>query len=134
MSHYYFPRTSHGSLRGTGKYVWCKALGRVPHHLKRGRRERWTHKGIHPKLLSLPSQEVGTPKSFLLLWKLPLHPQTPLDGCFPFVWVSVVLLQVCPLTMAGAGLIGFSSLACLLVIIYGIKLEAGKTLITSKCG
>lgn len=126
MSHYYFPRTSHASLRSTGKCVWCKALGRVPHHLKR-RREGWILKEIHPKPLPLPSQEVWTPLRVLsYLGNFPcickLHCQPPWDGSFPFVWVSVVLLHVCPLLVVGAGLRGFPCVASLLVIIYGMKL------------
>lgn len=104
--------------------------GRVPHHLKR-RREKWTHKGIHPKPLPLTSQEVGTPNCSLLLWKLPLHPYSSLPASQGWLFPSRLCLYsaaTCLLSHHGLGR------SDRLLTIYGVRLEAGQTFIGSKCG
>lgn len=79
ISHYDFACTSHASLRGRGECVWHKALREGPPTTQKPEgKTRSIHKGIDPKTPALPSQEVQTPKSSLLLWKLPLHPGTQL--------------------------------------------------------
>lgn len=68
--------------------------GRVVYHLRR-KRERWTHRGIHLKLLPVPSQVVWTPLKalsysgyFLCIQRLHCHP--PWAACLPSVWVSAL--------------------------------------------
>lgn len=129
MSHHYFPCTSHASLRGTGECVWCRLLGEGSPPLKK--EERWTHKGIHPKPLPLTSQEVGTPNSSLLLWKLPLHPYSSLPASQGWLFPSCLCLYsaaTCLLSQHGWGR------SDRFLTIYGMRLEAGQTFIGSKCG
>lgn len=111
----------------SGTRLW----GRVPPLLKnqKGRQDPFI-RGFTQRLLLCP------PKSSLLLWKLPLHPGTQLwaSSSSPFVWVSAGGLCVCLSTVTVAGLMGFPCLASQMLISYGPRLEAGRTLNSSKYG
>ena len=115
----------------SGTRLW----GRVPATQKGGGKDQFIKEFIQ-RVSLCPPRRSGLPR-VLFCSEFHIHELNcqPLRyGCSPFVSVSAVVLHVCFSPVAGAGLLGFPPLASLMLIIYGMRLEAGQTFSCSKHG